>query len=151
PLSEINANLLTVRVQIVQMTVDVARSQNAVDEVAATASRLDDELAEVVAEEAAKQAELESRMNLLASRVKESYNADRTSILETMLSSADFTDALTEVGYHLDFAQQDKVLADQILDDQKVLQILHQNVELARQQAADMHAVATQAKAQLDQ
>ncbi len=150
-LAEVNANLLTVRIQIVEMTVEVAKSQNSVDEVAATAKRLDDELAVVEAQEAAKQAELDSRMQLLASRIKESYNSDRTSILETMLSSADFTDALTEVGYHLDFAEQDKLLADQIKDDQQVLQVLHQNVELARQQAADMHAVATAAKAQLDQ
>jgi murein DD-endopeptidase MepM/ murein hydrolase activator NlpD len=150
-LSEINANLLTVRTQIVQMTVEVARSQNSVDEVAATADRLDAELADIEAQEAAQQAELDARMALLASRIKESYNSDRTSILETMLSSADFTDALTEVGYHLDFAEQDKALADQIIEDKKVLDVLHQNVELAQQQAADMHEVATQAKAQLDQ
>ena len=150
-LAEVNANLLTVRIQIVSMTVEVARSQNAVDEVAATAARLDDELAQVEAEEAAKQAELDTRMSLLASRIKESYNADRTSILETMLSSSDFTDALTQVGYHLDFAEQDKALASQIQDDQKVLAILHQNVVIAQQQAADMHQAASDAKAQLDQ
>lgn len=149
-LSEINANLLTVRTQIVQMTVEVARSQNSVDEVAATANRLDDELAEVEAEEAAQQAELAERMALLASRIKESYNSDRTSILETMLSSADFTDALTEVGYHLDFAEQDKALAEQIIDDQEVLAVLRDNVELARRQAAEMHQVAKDAKITLD-
>ena len=150
-LSEINANLLTVRTQIVQMTVEVARSQNAVDEVAATADRLDAQLAEVEAEEAAQQAELDSRMALLASRIKESYNSDRTSILETVLSSGDFTDALTEVGYHLDFAEQDKLLADQITQDKKVLAVLHENVELARLQAAEMHEIAKDAKAQLDE
>jgi murein DD-endopeptidase MepM/ murein hydrolase activator NlpD len=149
-LSEINANLLTVKTQIVQMTVDAARSQNAVDEVTATAARLDDELAQIEAEEAAKQAELDSRMELLASRIREAYDTDRTSILETMLSSADFTDVLTEVGYHLDFAEQDKLLADQIVKDQEVLAVLHQNVLIARQQAADLHALATEAKAQLD-
>jgi murein DD-endopeptidase MepM/ murein hydrolase activator NlpD len=149
-LTEINANLLTVKTQIVQMTVDVANSQNQVDEVTATAARLDDQLAEIEAEEAAKQAELDSRMQLLASRIREAYNTDRTSILETMLSSADFTDALTEVGYHLDFAEQDKLLADQIVEDQSVLGVLHQNVVLAQQQAAQLHDLATAAKAQLD-
>jgi len=149
-LSEINANLLTVKTQIVQMTVDVARSQNSVDEMTATAARLDDELAQIVAEEAAKQDELDGRMQLLASRIREAYDTDRTSILETMLSSADFTDVLTEVGYHLDFAEQDKLLADQIVKDQAVLEILHQNVLLAKQQAADLHALAAEAKAQLD-
>lgn len=150
-LSEINANLLTVKTQIVRMTVDVARSQNAVDEVVATAARLDDELAEIEAEEAAKQADLDARTALLASRIREAYDSDRTSILETMLSSSDFTDALTEVGYHLDFAEQDKLLADQIAADKQVLAVLHQNVELARQQAAELHRLSAEAKSQLDQ
>jgi murein DD-endopeptidase MepM/ murein hydrolase activator NlpD len=150
-LAEINANLLTVRTQIVQMTVEVARSQNAVDEITATAGRLDDELADIEAQEAAQQADLDSRMALLASRIKESYNADRTSFLETMLSSSDFTDALTKAGYQLDFAEQDKALADQIIEDKKVLDVLHQNVVLAQQQAADMHEVATAAQDKLTQ
>lgn len=149
-LAEVNANLLTVRTRIVAMTVEVARSQNAVDEIAATAARLDDELATVEAQEAAMQAELDSRLALLASRIKESYNSDRTSFLETMLSSADFTDALTEVGYQQDFAEQDKLLAEQILQDKKVLDVLHQNVVLAQGQAAEMHEVAKQAKTELD-
>src|SRR5574338_63348 len=59
-LSEINANVLTVKTQIVQMTVEVARSQNAVDEIVATAARLDDELAQIEAEEADKRADLDA-------------------------------------------------------------------------------------------
>jgi murein DD-endopeptidase MepM/ murein hydrolase activator NlpD len=149
-LADINANLLTVKTQIVRMTVEVAKSQNAVDEVVATAARLDDQLAEIEAEEAAKQADLDARMALLASRIKEAYDSDRTSFLETMLSSSDFTDALTEVGYHLDFAEQDKLLADQITADKKVLEVMHQNVEIARQQAKELHELAAQAKANLD-
>jgi murein DD-endopeptidase MepM/ murein hydrolase activator NlpD len=149
-LSEINANLLTVKTQIVAMVVDVARSQNQVDELFATAGRLDRELARIVEEEAAKQIELEGRMALLASRIREAYDTDRTSFLETMLSSADFTDVLTEVGYQLDFAEQDKQLAEQIADDKKVLAVLHQNVELAREQTTELHELASAAKASLD-
>jgi murein DD-endopeptidase MepM/ murein hydrolase activator NlpD len=149
-LAEINANLLTVKTQIVAMVVDVARSQNAVDELNATAGQLDAELAEIEAEEAAKQADLDARMALLASRIREAYDTDRTSILETFLSGADFTDVLTEVGYHLDFAEQDKLLADQIAADKEVLAVLHQNVELARQQTTELHALAAASKAELD-
>jgi len=149
-LNEINANLLTVKTQLVAMTVDVARSQNAVDELEATAAQLDRQLADVEAQEAAKQADLTAQETLLASRINEAYDGDRTSVLETLLSSADFTDALTEVGYHLDFAQQDKALADQIAQDQKVLAVLHQNVELARDETTQLHAEAAASKAQLD-
>lgn len=149
-LTEINANLLTVRTQIVSMVVDVARGQNQVDELTATGAQLDAELARIQEEEAAKQAELDSRIQLLAARIREAYDADRTSFLETMLSSADFTDALTEVGYHLDFAEQDKQLAQQIGQDKQILGVLHQNVELAQQQTDQLHDLATAAKRTLD-
>lgn len=149
-LSEVNANLLSVKTQIVSMTVEVARSQNAVDELVATAGRLDAELIEVEAEESRKQADLDAAKALLASRIREAYDTDRTSVLDTFLSSDDFTDVLTEVGYHLEFAEQDKLLADQIVKDQGVLEVLHQNVELARLQTDELHALAAGAKTTLD-
>jgi murein DD-endopeptidase MepM/ murein hydrolase activator NlpD len=150
-LNEINANLLTVKTQLVSMVVDVARSQQAVDALEETSAQLDQQLANVEAQEAAKQAELDASKALLASRIRESYDTDRTSILQTLLSSANFTDALTEVGYHLDFAQQDKLLVDQIQQDQQVLTVLHQNVQLARDQTSQLHDLAAASKATLDQ
>jgi murein DD-endopeptidase MepM/ murein hydrolase activator NlpD len=149
-LSQINANLLTVRTQIVSTTVEVAKSQNAVDELVATAGRLDAELVEIEAEEAAKATELNARKELLASRIREAYETDRTSVLETLLSGRDFTDVLTEVGYELDFAEQDRLLAEQIVLDQGVLDVLHENVVLARDQTAELHDLAAKAKKQLD-
>ncbi|MEA2673645.1 MAG: hypothetical protein QOI92_837 [Chloroflexota bacterium] len=149
-LNEINANLLTVRTQLVSMIVDVARSQQAVDALEETSAQLDQQLADVVAQEASKQAELDASKALLGSRIRESYDTDRTSTLQTLLSSADFTDALTEVGYHLDFAQQDKLLVDQIRQDQQVLDVLHQNVQAARDQTAQLHDLAAASKATLD-
>jgi murein DD-endopeptidase MepM/ murein hydrolase activator NlpD len=149
-LAEVNANLQAVRVQIVSMTVDVARSAGAVDELEATAAQLDRELADLRAEESRKQDDLTSAKALLAARIREAYNTDRTSILDTFLSSGDFTDVLTEASYHLDFAQQDKDLAEQIQKDQQVLSVLQENVELAKQQTDDLHALAADAKAKLD-
>jgi murein DD-endopeptidase MepM/ murein hydrolase activator NlpD len=149
-LAEVNANLLTVRTQIVGMTVDIARSQNAVDELVATSGRLDAELEQIEAEAADKAAELASRKALLAARIVEAYDTDRTSMIETFLSGDDFTDVITEVGYHLDFAEQDKLLAEQIIADQKVLDVLHRNVELARTQTADLHKLAADSKKVLD-
>jgi len=149
-LAEINANLLTVKTQIVAMIVDVARGENQVDELDATAVRLDDELALIEADEAHKQADFEARVALLASRIREAYDTDRTSMLETLLSGQDFTDVLTEASYHLEFAEQDKLLADQIVDDKKVLDVLHKNVQLAREQTAELHKLAAAAKKTLD-
>jgi murein DD-endopeptidase MepM/ murein hydrolase activator NlpD len=149
-LAAVNADLLAVKMQIVSMEVDVARSQSAVDELVATGTRLDAELLAVQAEETRKQADLNSTKAILAERIREAYDADRTSVLDTVLSSGDFTDVLTEASYHLDFAEQDRALAEQIKTDQGVLAVLHQNVELAREQTNDLHVLAAQAKTTLD-
>jgi murein DD-endopeptidase MepM/ murein hydrolase activator NlpD len=149
-LADVNANLLSVKVQIVSMEVDVARSQSAVDELTATAGRLDAELVEIQAEESRKQADLDAAKAVLAARIREAYDTDRTSVLDTFLSSADFTDVLTEASYHLDFAEQDQALAEQIRKDQGVLTVLHQNVVDAKQQTDELHAAADEAKATLD-
>lgn len=149
-LAEVNANLLAVKTQIVAMVVDVARSQNAVDELVATAGRLDAELLEIVAEETHKKADLEASKAVLATRIREAYDTDRTSMLDTFLSGKDFTDVLTEVGYHLDFAEQDKILAEKIVSDQKVLDVIHQSVEIARTQTDELHALAAEARKALD-
>lgn len=149
-LAEINANLVAVKTQIVAMTVDVARSQQAVDELNATAAALDAELARIQAEETRKAEELEARKALLAQRIVEAYDADRTPVIETFLSGDDFTAVLTEVGYHMDFAAQDLELAQQIQEDQRVLTVLHENVVLAKAQTAELHRLAAESKKVLD-
>ena len=150
-LAQTQANLLAVKTQIVSMVVDVARSQNAVDELVAVGGRLDAELLELEAEAAAKATDLEESKVLLATRIREAYETDRTSMIDTFLSGKDFTDVLTEASYHLEFAEQDKILADKIVADQKVLEVLHENVALARQQTQELHVLAADARAALDQ
>lgn len=149
-LSEVNANLLAVKTQLVQMVVEVAQSQNAVDELVATAGRLDAELLQIEAEEAAKRADLDESKAVLSARIRDAYDTDRTSMIETFLSGDDFTDVLTEVGYVLDFAEQDKILAEKIVSDQEVLEILHENVLMARDQTQELHALAAESKVELD-
>ena len=47
----------------------------------------------------------------LANRIRDAYEAERTSMLETFLSGASFTDMLAEMSTQLDVAEQDKALA----------------------------------------
>src|SRR4029450_8700060 len=68
----------------------------------------------------------------------------------TFLAGGDFTDVLTNVGYHLDFAEQDRELAEQITSDQEVLKVLHANVEIAQDQTEELHKLAKAAKKTLD-
>ncbi len=149
-LSEINTDLAAVRAQVVQMTVDVALAQADVDELDALVARLDLQLEDVEAQEAVKLTELRQRKAVLAERIRLAYDTDRTTLLETMLSSDTFTDVLAEVSYHLDLAEQDRVLAEQIVADQQVLAVLHDTVESTRLQTEAMRVAADARRVQLD-
>jgi murein DD-endopeptidase MepM/ murein hydrolase activator NlpD len=150
-LSSVISDVNSVKVDIVGMVVDVAKSQAGVDELEATVAQLDRQLAGLQAEERRKQDQLDARKAILAERIRTAYDTDRTSLLESLLSSEDFTDVLAEVSYHLDIADQDKALADQVKQDQQLLAVLHQTTELARDQADSLREVAAAQKAALDQ
>jgi len=149
-LAQINADLVAVRTQVVQMTVDVAIAQGQVDELDAQVVKLDQQLVEIEAREAARLVELNERKAILAERIRLAYDTDRTTLLETMLSSETFTDVLAEVSYHLDLAEQDKALADQIVNDQKVLAVIHATVVATREQTETMRSAADAQRAVLD-
>jgi len=149
-LASVNANLQSVKSQIVDMTVEVAKAQGSVDELEATIALLDAQLADVEAKEQAKQAELSARKAVLAERIRTAYDGDRTSLLETLLSGDNFTDVLSEVDYHLDLAQQDQSLAQQIVDDQKLLAVIHQTASVTKDQTESLRTEAASRKADLD-
>ena len=150
-LGSVVENLTSVKEDIVSMVVDVAKAQQGVDELTATVAQLDRQLADLATQERTKQDQLDARKAMLAERIRTAYATDRTSLLETILSSNDFTDVLSQVDDHLAFADQDKALADQITQDQQVLAVLHQNTALTRDQADTMRAAAAAGKAALDQ
>jgi len=139
-----------VKTQIIDMTVDISRAQAALDELSQRIALLDDELADVQADEQRKKDDLDAQKAILAQRIRTAYDTDRTSLLETFLSSDDFTDVISEVGYQLDFAGQDKVLAEQIVKDQQVLAVVHQTVEDTKAATESMHELAAGQKAVLD-
>ena len=150
-LASVVANVDAVKAQITDMTVQVAQAQASIDELATVAAQLDQELRDVQEQERAKTDALNARRAILADRIRTAYDTDRTSLLETVLSSKDFTDIISEVGYQLDFAGQDKVLADQIVQDQRVLAVIHQTVVDTRTQTDQLHSLAAAQKTVLDQ
>jgi len=149
-LTSVNVDLNAVKSQIVTMTVTVAQAQAGVDELDATVASLDGQIADLESQALIKQTQLDARIATLSERIRLAYDTDRTSLLEALLSGRDFTDVITEVGYHLDVAQQDKALAEQIVADQRVLGVLHDTVLSARGQAEQMRIYAAQQKAALD-
>jgi murein DD-endopeptidase MepM/ murein hydrolase activator NlpD len=89
---------------------------------------MDADLRHLTAQEAAKRKELGERRALLAGRVRNAYDTDRTSPLETILSTGSFTDLLAEMSIYMDVAEQDKALAEQITKDKEALTVLRQTV-----------------------
>ncbi len=148
-LGKVNADLAAVRGEVVRATVSVASAQADVQALDAQVAKLDLELTDLEAREARSLDALTARKALLADRIRQAYDTDRTSMLETFLSGETFTDILAEVSYHLDFAQQDRELAEQIVADQKVLAVLHQTVEATRAQTDTLRTAASAQHEQL--
>jgi murein DD-endopeptidase MepM/ murein hydrolase activator NlpD len=151
-LAGINADLGAVRAQIATMVKRINTIRAKYDALVGQLKTLDAQLKKVEAEEAAKRVELGERRARLADRLRNAYDTDRTSLLETFLSGASFTDVLTQVSYYLDVSEQDKALAEQIIRDQETLASLHQTVadtrtstdELRKETAAQKRALDAQ-------
>ena len=111
---------------------------------------MDAELVDLEAREREKKAELAERKALLAERVRDAYDSDRTSLLESFLSGGSFTDVLAEVSYFIDVGEQDQALADGIAAAQEVLAEIHQTVEDTRTQTNELRQETAVQKRNLD-
>jgi len=54
------------------------------------------------------------RKAMLAERLRVAYSTGEQSLIETVLSSDSFADAIADIGYFLDIGDQDKALAKQV-------------------------------------
>jgi len=133
-LAGINADLVTVRSRIAGLGERIAVVKADYLDLVAQLADLDRQLASIEAQEAEKAADLSERKAILAARLRAAYAADRTSLLETILSASSFADVLTEVGNLIDFGRQDRALAEQIAHDQETLAALHVSVTETRAQ-----------------
>ena len=131
-LRAIGADLAAVRKKITKMETTIRAVKSAYETLVLQVRYMDIELARVVSEEAAKRRELADRRALLSDRLRNAYDTDRTSPLETFLSGGTFTDLLAEVSYFIDVGEQDKELAAQISRDKETLAAIHQTVAETR-------------------
>ena len=131
-LNGINADLVKVRKSINAMAakIDLVKKQYAA--LVVQLQVLDAQLERVEYAEMRKTTQLADRKALLADRLRVAYDTDRTSMLETFLSGGSFTDVLAEVSYAIDVGEQDKALAQQIVQDQATLAAIHQTVDSTR-------------------
>ena len=149
-LSAINADLDAVRAKIKKMEGKIKQVETAYDALVYQLRFMNQELGRVSAQETAKREQLTERRAQLADRVRNAYDTDRTSPLETFLSGGTFTDLLTEMSYYIDVGEQDKALAQQIATDQVALAAMHQTVADTKRQTDSLRLETADQKRTLD-
>jgi peptidoglycan hydrolase CwlO-like protein len=149
-LSGINADLASVKKSITSMgkKIDVVR-KNYIAQVFRL-QQLDVQLDRITVEESWMTVNLRERKAVLAERLRQAYDTDRTSMLETFLSAGSFTDVLSEVSYTIDVGEQDKALAEQIVRDQETLAAVHQSADETRAATDEMRIATAAQKVKLD-
>jgi murein DD-endopeptidase MepM/ murein hydrolase activator NlpD len=149
-LGGINADLATVRASISSMVVKIDAVKQHYLELVSKLGDLDAQLLQIRIDEIHKQWQLDDRKALLAERLRVAYDTDRTSMLETFLSGASFTDVLSDVSHIVDVGEQDKALAEQIAQDQETLASLHQTVDQTRIATDQLRLDVADQKVKLD-
>ncbi len=149
-LASINADLVSVRKSINKMVVKINEVKKQYFALVERLHLLDGQLANLETIERLKRSELGQRKALLAERIRTAYETDRTTLLETFLTGGSFTDVISEVGYINDFAEQDKMLAEQIIRDQEAIASIHETVVTTRGQTDELRIETAKQKADLD-
>jgi len=149
-LGGINADLAKVKTSINLMVVKINAVQQNYDQLVGKLADLDNQLVQIGLDEQRKQWQLDDRKALLAERLRVAYDTDRTSLLETFLSGASFTDVLSDVSHIVDVGEQDKALAEQIVQDQETLAALQQTVTDTRVATDQLRLDVAAEKVKLD-
>ena len=133
--SEINGiaeDLSVTRKRVAALEADIGEIRKAYQGLVNSLGDLGLQLHRIELQETDKREQLRQRKAELADRIRQAYEAERTSMLETFLSGASFTDMLAVMSTQLDAADQDRVLAQQIAQDRATLLQLHEMVEGTR-------------------
>ena len=146
----LNADQGALSKKITGIAGQIVTVQSEYDLLFAQLTNMDAQLVDLEARETAKKAELAERKALLAERIRDAYDSDRTSMLESFLSGGTFTDLLAEVSYFIDVGEQDQALADRVAGDQGLLAEIHQTVEDTRAQTDMLRQETAVQKRNLD-
>jgi murein DD-endopeptidase MepM/ murein hydrolase activator NlpD len=149
-LTGITADLATVKQNITTMVAKIAVVKQQYLGLVAQLELLDTQLANLTRNELRARWHLQETKDLLAERLRDAYDTDRTSFLETFLSGGSFTDVLSQVSYSIDMGEQDKALAQKIVNDQEALEALHQTVTQTRASTEQLRVETAATKAKLD-
>jgi len=131
-INDIAEDLSVTRKRVAALEADIGEIRTAYQGLVNSLDDLALQLHRIELQETDKREQLRQRKAELADRIRQAYEAERTSMLETFLSGASFTDMLAVMSTQLDAAEQDRALARQIAQDRATLLQLHETVEGTR-------------------
>lgn len=156
-LDSVNADQREVRARVETATRELADVQARYEALVAEIGQLDWTLGVLDDELAQGEQDLEARRRLLAQRLVDAYRTQQTTLLEQMLGSDSFADAVTQFDAQLRFSEQDADLAAQIERDQAALEDLRRltsstryRTEQLRQDARDQGVLIAQQRDELE-
>lgn len=133
-LQGVTADLAITRERVGALKSQAREVQATYEALIAELEQLDKQVADTERKEAGKKRELTKRQELLADRIRDAYEAERTTLLEILLSGDSFTEVLAEMSYQLDLAERDRDLAIAIAQDRETLAALRENLVATRDQ-----------------
>ena len=146
----VTTDLASTRRRIAGLRVEVDKVTDRYEVLVAELQALDADLLTLEAQETAKKDELRIRVDALGERIRESYEAERATPLEMLLAGRSFTDMLEQMSYQLDVAEQDRILAQRIVQDRATLAALRETVEATRDQTIVLRQQTEAQKRELD-
>jgi murein DD-endopeptidase MepM/ murein hydrolase activator NlpD len=149
-LAGIAEDLGATRKRVAALEADIGEVSKAYGGLVNSLGDLDLQLGRIELQETTKRDQLRLRKAELADRIRQAYEAERTSMLETFLSGASFTDMLAVMSTQLDAAEQDRALAQQIAQDRETLLALHRTVDETRGQTDVLRQETAVQKQKLD-
>ena len=149
-LEAINGSMDELQGEMTTLQAQADQVQASYDSLVAQQNQLVAQLGDLAAQAQAKQDQLIGRQKILAGRLVAAYQTDQTPLLAQLLTAHSLTDILSDVSYYMDLGLQDKALADQIQEDQRMLVQMQQNVEAARQSVDQLASQVASQKAELD-
>jgi murein DD-endopeptidase MepM/ murein hydrolase activator NlpD len=149
-LDQVSQNVDVLQSQMDDLKTQVGQVQEEYNGLLATETDLQAQLDDLQARADAKQAQLLDRQQTLAARIVAAYQTDQTPLLAQLVTSHSITDVLSDVSYYMDLGAQDKALAEQIVQDQKSLAEMEQQVKTARESTDALAMQVAAQKAELD-
>jgi murein DD-endopeptidase MepM/ murein hydrolase activator NlpD len=149
-LDGINGSMDELQGEMTTLQAQVDQVQASYDSLVAQQNQLQAQLDDLIFQGQAKQDQLIERQEILAGRLVAAYETDQTPLLAQLLTAHSLTDVLSDVSYYMDLGAQDKALADQIQEDQRVLVQMQVNVEAARQSVDQLASQVASQKVELD-